>query len=372
MRIKSFTGATLSEAMALVRAEMGQDAVILSVDEGKRGRNVCVRAAVEGRASLAQDCSLAMPEPDAADAGLSEQIELRLRRLLREAEKEVQAPLQVSLAQILRQALGFHGTAEEVVSVLVERALDSGHDAPVEALANALSRSIPFGPLPHSTARPLLLCGAFGHGKTTAAARLAMRASEAGGKPVLLSLDLAKAGAVSQMKTYAELLKLPCHFPKSDRELSDLLGSQRPGETWIIDTPGLDPRAAESRERLKALSTLTKAETIMIVAAGGDPYEMIDSARAFAEMGARRCIVTRMDMSRRLGGILNAFFSAGSTKDVTLSHATNSPYIAQGLRPLHPVHLARQLLASAIPEFGTRLEPHLFSPGLDHARTSNL
>lgn len=372
MRIKSFTGATLSEAMALVRAEMGPDAVILSVDDGKRGRNVCVRAAVEGRAALVQDCALAIAEPDAFEAGLSEQIELRLRRLLREGETGFQTAEGHSLADVLRKVLQFHGTSNETASTLIERALDSGHDTPIEALASALGRSISFGPLPHRTARPLLLCGAFGHGKTTAAARLAMRAVEAGVKPVLLSLDFEKAGAVSQMKTYAELLKLSCHFPKSDQELGDLLSGQKPGDTWIIDTPGLDPRHDGGQKRLKALTTLTKAEAILIIAAGGDPFEMMEAATAFAGMGARRCIVTRMDTTRRLGGILNAFISLGIKGEMTLSHASHSPYLSDGLRPLHPVHLARRLIVSAIPELGITQEHHPLAPGFDHDRTPSL
>lgn len=47
MRIRTFTAATMSEAMADVRAVLGDDAIIISSNENPRGRGVEVRAAVE-------------------------------------------------------------------------------------------------------------------------------------------------------------------------------------------------------------------------------------------------------------------------------------------------------------------------------------
>ena len=52
MRIRTFTAASMSEAMALVRREMGVDAIIISTRNNPRG-NVEVRAAIEiGRAHV--------------------------------------------------------------------------------------------------------------------------------------------------------------------------------------------------------------------------------------------------------------------------------------------------------------------------------
>lgn len=48
MRIRTFTGRTASEAIALVRNELGEDAVILDVEDTRAGKGVVVRAAAEG------------------------------------------------------------------------------------------------------------------------------------------------------------------------------------------------------------------------------------------------------------------------------------------------------------------------------------
>lgn len=47
MRIRTFTGRTAKEAITLVRATLGEDAVIVAIDEAANGRGVIVRAAGE-------------------------------------------------------------------------------------------------------------------------------------------------------------------------------------------------------------------------------------------------------------------------------------------------------------------------------------
>ena len=47
MRIRTFTAASTQAAMALVRSEMGEAAVIIAVDQATNGRGVVIRAAVD-------------------------------------------------------------------------------------------------------------------------------------------------------------------------------------------------------------------------------------------------------------------------------------------------------------------------------------
>ena len=62
MRIRTFTAASMSEAMALVRREMGVDAIIISTRNNPRG-NVEVRAAIEGGAASVADVVALVYEP---------------------------------------------------------------------------------------------------------------------------------------------------------------------------------------------------------------------------------------------------------------------------------------------------------------------
>jgi len=64
---------------------------------------------------------------------------------------------------------------------------------------------------------------------------------------------------------------------------------------------------------------------------------------AFSEAGASRLIATKLDISRRLGGVL----SAADAGRLALAAAGVSPNIGDGLAPINPVSLARLILPGA-------------------------
>ena len=78
----------------------------------------------------------------------------------------------------------------------------------------------------------------------------------------------------------------------------------------------------------------------MVIPAGGDASEMADVGRAFADIGCTRMIATRLDATRRLGGIL-ATAEAGR---LSFSDVGVGPQVADGLVEITPVALARMLL----------------------------
>ena len=78
MRIRTFTGDTARAAMKAVRAEMGDDAVIIAISDATNGLGVVVRAAVDEAAETS--------EPTAAlNLSIEERLETFLRSCLRQA-----------------------------------------------------------------------------------------------------------------------------------------------------------------------------------------------------------------------------------------------------------------------------------------------
>ena len=82
---------------------------------------------------------------------------------------------------------------------------------------------------------------------------------------------------------------------------------------------------------------------MLVLAAGGDVLESAECAVAFSEAGAGRLIATKLDISRRLGGVL----SAADAGRLALAAAGVSPNIGDGLAPINPVSLARLILPDA-------------------------
>ena len=60
----------------------------------------------------------------------------------------------------------------------------------------------------------------------------------------------------------------------------------------------------------------------------------------FADLGATRLLVTRLDMARRLGGIL----AAADAARLSFSDVSITPNIAEGITPINPVSLARLIM----------------------------
>lgn len=76
-----------------------------------------------------------------------------------------------------------------------------------------------------------------------------------------------------------------------------------------------------------------------MLAATTDAGEARDLAEAALAVGARRFVVTRLDIARRLGAVL-----AAADAGLALAGCSVTPHFAYGLRHLTPVVLAEHLL----------------------------
>lgn len=304
MRLRTFTGRSTAEAMAAVRAALGPDAVIVSAQDDGNG-NTRVTAAL-----------------DACDDG-----------------SEIPA-----VDAVLGEALDFHGTTPVMRHWIINNALQSALEAPAEALASGLGHSFRFAPITAQD-KAILLVGAPGAGKTVTAAKLATRDVLAGKRVRLISTDLARAGGVAQLETFAKILGVP--FATADGPVA--LGVQvtlaDPKERLIIDTAGVNPFSTGDRRDLAALIGAVSAQPMLVFAAGGDAADGIERAEIFADLGCSRAIVTQLDATRRLGSVL----AIAEAAKLAFAEAGIAADIADGLLPFTPALLARLLLPKGSP-----------------------
>ncbi|MGF1454601.1 MAG: GTPase [Alphaproteobacteria bacterium] len=351
MRIRTFTAPTMSEAMHLVRDAMGEDAIIVSTHQGRRGRGVEVRAAVEAPPSPAASRQVAATLDEVAE--LETRLAARLRGELENpptggtAKPTARHPVADGKAldrkdldlKEVGQALVFHRLPSALGKAMLQDAKRFDVDSGEEALAAAIDMRFGFAPLPDAPRRPLMLIGPPGVGKTASAAKLAARAVLSGASVSLVTTDTVKAGGIAQMEAFAGLLEAPCHAADSPDALSAVLGRPQEGPT-IVDTPGTNPFNRAEREDLIAFLKAFDVEPVLVLAAGADGADMADTARIFQEMGARRVIITRLDVARRLGSVLWLLHTTG----LALAQGSRTPYVADGLVPMDPSSLARLIM----------------------------
>lgn len=311
MRLRSFTAPTIADAMQLVRHEMGPEAVILSTERLGRGKGVKVTAGLESSGELGK----------ALVAGAAEAI---------------------AAVDAVGAALEFHGLPPVIADRLLAAAADLLVEDPLMALAGALDAKFGFTRLETLfEGGPVMLVGMPGAGKTATIAKLAARARLEDRPVVAVTCDVLRAGAVEQLATYAKMLEVQAYRAKDPQALGNAVAGAPSGALVLVDTVGSNPLDADEMALLSEFIAAAKAEPILVLAAGGDVVESADCAAAFAALGARRLIATRLDATRRLGGILSAL----QVSKLTLAGLGTSPQIADGLAPVNPVSLARLMLA---------------------------
>jgi flagellar biosynthesis protein FlhF len=313
MRLKSFSAPTMAKAIALVRAELGEDAVIVSNHIALDGRGVEVIAAVEPRTNVEVEPAIS-EETWAGD--------------------ELDA---------LQEVLDYHRAPARLIEKLYSaaRVLDAVN--PLMALAGALDAGFAFNPLPTTQApRPIMLVGPPGAGKTATLAKLAARAIMGGQPAALITTDTVHTGATEQFASYAGLLRMKSWKANDAAALRGALAAADGFPLKLVDTTGANPFDAGDLARLSDFAGASDAEPVLVLPAGMDPSEAAETAEAFLPLGIKRLVTTRIDTARRLGGLL----AAGEAAHLHLSDAGTGPQIAGGLRSLDPVALARVLAAA--------------------------
>ena len=293
MRLKLYRAPAMAQAMARVRAELGEDALILATR--RVGDGVEVTAALE-------------------------------------PEDEPPPPPLVAADPARLAALDFHG-----IPAALHAALQHGD------LATVLAGAMPFGVLPLGE-QPLLLVGPPGAGKTLTVARLATRLVMAGGTPMVITADGKRAGATEQLAAFTRLLGISLIVACHPVTLGRALTRRPPAAPVLIDTPGCDPFDPAQVDELTALAAAIAGAMVLVLPAGLDPAEAADLARAYAAAGARLLVATRLDLARRLGGVL-----AAASAGLALTEAGIGPGAADGLLPITPEWLAARLLTGSRP-----------------------
>lgn len=304
MRLRSFNAPTMQEAMALVKAELGPDAVILSTE--------AIGKAVKVTAALDRDAILASPAVGDLE------------------------PLDA-----IAQALDFHRVPGPMANRLGQVAESFLLESAEQALAGALRMRFPGRPLiERKPGRPILLVGLPGAGKTSTLAKLLARAKLREWPSIAITCDLVKAGAVEQLGTYAKALQVPAYRAK-DADMLRRAVAQAPEDAFVvIDTIGSNPLESGDIARLTDLAESVKAEMVLVMAAGGCVVESAELAQLYAEAGAERLVPTRIDAARRLGGIL----TASEAGKLAFAEFGTSPEIATGLEVIAPERLAGLIL----------------------------
>lgn len=193
----------------------------------------------------------------------------------------------------------------------------------------------------NSSRRSILLLGPPGGGKTTAVAKIATRMRRTGRTVSVITTDTRRFGGYEQLRAFTRILGIEIVTADCPNALKQAVAAAK--APVIIDTAGTNPFNDNQMNELEAILKASDSEPILVLPAGGDAMESIDIAAAFASVGARRLLSTRLDMAHRIGGVL----AAACASRMAFSEFGFGPHAANGLTAINPVALARLILPHA-------------------------
>ena len=188
----------------------------------------------------------------------------------------------------------------------------------------------------------IMLVGLQGSGKTTQAAKLALRLKEQGRRSLLIAADVYRPAAIEQLKTLGNQIGLPVF----DRGASDPVRIVRDGvaeakrlglSTAIVDTAGrlqIDEPLMEELAKIKAVGNPSE---ILLVADAMTGQEATNVAKGFHDrLDITGVILTKLDGDTRGGAALS------------IHSVTGAPIkfvgVGEKLSALYPERLASRIL----------------------------
>ncbi len=324
MRMKMFAAESFEAAKAMIFAEMGEDAIILSERE--------IPGGVEVRAAT-----------DKLGGGMVPSESRILTRLgATPSPRLVESPIR----NRVRDALLWHGAPSRFAERTADLGVNGGIEGsePTVAIAAGLESVLACDPIPALPDRDILLVGAPGHGRTATAAKLTRRAAVANAEILPVAADLDATAGDAQLAAYLERERGQIRAVSNPDDLFKLLKDIRAeGKRCVIDLPAIVPFDQDDMASLQDLIAVIDAEPVLVISAEGHPEDQAEAAIAFARVGVRRAIITKLDVTRRRGGVVSALSAA----KIAFSHLAVTPFIGGGLVPATPSRLAQLLTEDA-------------------------
>ncbi|MFO0950264.1 MAG: flagellar biosynthesis protein FlhF [Isosphaeraceae bacterium] len=371
---RTYRAASMKEALAQVRRDLGGHAVILNTREVRRRRlfGLGTREMIEVTASdgLSAPVAVSMtpgafapavaaPAASPARPNLERQFGEQLSRLHEMVETlsrhgrvdHFLPDLPAEIVPVYAQLLDAD-VPEVLAGRLVRHVMDVLEPAELhrpnrvrEALCEAVEAFVPVAPpiaaLPGSR-RVVALVGPTGVGKTTTVAKLAANFKLSQGfRAGLVTVDTYRIAAVEQLRTYAEIIALPLAVANSPQEMRHAIDELGEVDIVLIDTAGRSPRdEVKIRELADFLAEARPDQVHLVLSAVAGERSLRAAVERFSPVGADRLILTKLDEADGLGGLLSVLGQAGRP----VSYITTGQAVPDDIEPADRGRLARLIL----------------------------
>jgi flagellar biosynthesis protein FlhF len=339
MHIKRFTAANMTDALALVKEALGDDAVILANRrvEDEQGKNLI-------EVTAATDTPL---QTSHATEGYVEEQKSRLESHKKFEKIPENFPEMARDASDLQKLLDKHGILPNIskrIDNAVKALAETGFDD-LDTLDMVLGKMITFE-APAKTVKKgrfHVFVGPTGAGKSTTICKLAAQKKIDRHTIALVTLDNQKIGGFEQMAIFASALKEEAHLMKTSKDWENIQKKLVGKDYIFIDTPGINvfntDQVNSLKKRLETIG-LQNASVHLVLPASLNPLEMAAMPAALAALHPESILFTKFDETTYLGGLTNVAITSG----LKVCYVTDGTTVPDDIVELDASMLAEKLM----------------------------
>jgi len=145
----------------------------------------------------------------------------------------------------------------------------------------------------------------------------------------LITTDSYRIGAQDQLRIYGKILGVQVYTAQNDADLAQLRSSLQRKRLLLIDTVGMGQRDARVGEQTQMLED-SQVKRLLLLNSTAHPETLEDVVRHYKHSGLEGAILTKLDESIKLGGVL----------DIAIRHKLKLHYMATGQRVPEDLYMA--------------------------------
>ncbi len=327
MQIKKFKSRTLKEAIAEMKKEFGEDAIVLSTKVIDSFANGVEQKMFEITASIDEEESLEVVE-ERREVSKVQDFQTEMKKLtekiygvssknnIRSKKKEIRKVVPKTNANLdkIKDELLDKDIKLEIANTIIEKI---GQYTPFVGEANkedylisTLGSMIPtseFELSKQEKPKVISIVGPTGVGKTTCIAKLAVISKILHNLDIgLISIDTYRLGALDQLKIFSEISNIDFLVAYEPNDISKFMKKFKNKDIVFIDTVG---RSQNNKKLLESINQfLTKVridETYLVLNSTSDFKVMLDVAKKFKVLNYDALVFSKLDEAFSFGNILN-------------------------------------------------------------------
>ncbi len=349
MKVKKFQAPSMNEAVRMIKAELGNDAVILNTKKIKKSDSYGLfsREWIEIEAAIDNHDSYESFSPEkykrtssTYDTGEIASLKNIIEEYIGSTQelKREMPQLKKMLALLMKQSgvfptdslddkfislyedLTMQEVSEHIAHKLIENLsfeVDSSNRLTLERLRNLLKIKMrnkikiftpeKKGNLPQITA----FIGPTGVGKTTTLAKIAAKCRLIEKKKTaLFTFDTYRIAAVEQLKIYGDILKTPVIVVNKKSDFKEKIQSFKNYDYIFIDTAGRSQKDSFHIKKLKEQLNFS-IDIHLVLSATTKNKDLDDIISRFSIIPYSSLLFTKLDESSTLGNIFNKAFETG-------------------------------------------------------------